>query len=184
MFSSIPKKTIDQLEFEIRRCLSEELPRNPNRRNRGGCNSPLSIWMEGTPKNCPSKILAVTSNKASYPYANYISGIRVLASRIALKYKITWVQHAFLLDHLIGRYAGRNDGGHAPHGIYEPHGLVFAEICNQYFEAQKLLLENAGHTCMPLNAILSPNVTNLILQLQLEEMIEKLQPRRKTRNGR
>lgn len=152
----------------IREARKQELPANKKRRE--GDGSPLTAWMAGAGKREPSKIVAVTEGRARYPYSTLSASIEVLADRISSKYNITAAQYEFLLFHLSGKYRGRVGYGERYYGKQ----IIDRDLPRPCLkEAVDFLRDASDGMNIPLSAILSKRLADLILLHQLYTSTEK-----------
>lgn len=170
----IPATLEGQLAVILREHFANELPDNKNRRR--GANYPLSAWMLGAPQNYESKILAVCANAARYPYYTNKASSDVLVDRIASRYELTFVQKSLLARYVSLRYRGKADrygmmqyiGTDATGPIFLGQG--FTRSIQLIRWACKKFKLNPDY--MPLSAIIDKRVTNILLLIQLNELIQ------------
>jgi hypothetical protein len=148
-----------------------EFPRNVKRCQRNGNERPLTAFMAGAREGEPSKITAVLDGRARYPYSTHSAAVYVLARRIVGKKKITSAQYLLLLEYLSHRYRGRID---SEKECRNPDLVIDADVPDDLFwESRHLLEQAAGRSEMPLRAILSQRLTDLILLHQLFQATQK-----------
>lgn len=149
----------------IEDCRTKELPRNKNRQKRNGNGSPLVAWMAGTSKREQSKIEAVTNGRATFGYCTFSSAYHVIAQRIAKKRQLTSVQYELLLQYISHRYRGRlgSELSYRYYSFLIDSGVDDALV----YETKDLMVDIAGGKEIPLCAILSSRLTDLLLIFQL-----------------
>jgi hypothetical protein len=141
----------------------QELPSNPRRGRRNGDQIPLSAWMAGAEGWHSSKISAVVSGSARYPYRSLAASRNVLRNRIASRYKICGAQLYMLNSYLEMRYRGASSTSIFPPDGVADKGLDLSTI----LVAVDWLVDCASGRPLPLSAILSQKLADLIVQFQL-----------------
>lgn len=173
------KRTVGQLEDAIKQHFALELKSNPRRSRRNGHGLPLSAWMAGAPKTAKSKIDAVTSGKARYPYHLPGDGARTLARAIANRYDVTHVQAWLIEQYVVRHYRGaiRERGPIDAGTVNQPHSIDMGKTVLPW-NALETICRTLGRSTsqLPLRALIDHQITNALLLLQLKESIERKTP--------
>lgn len=170
----IPVTLDGQLAVVLRMHFANEIPANKKRERRNGDFMPLSSWMRGAKHGATSKIKSVTDGTARYPYRTNKASSEVLMDRIAKRHQITMVQTSLLAGYINRRYPGQIDlsGMSVAIGMFGESRWGEAPsrsaINSIEFACQKI--KKPIHL-IPLRAILDPNITNILLLMQLNEVI-------------
>lgn len=176
--AKLPATLEGHLAALLRLHVASGLPRNHRTRNGGGF--PLSAWMLGAHRAAASRILSVDGNTARYPYKTQQDSSKVLFQRIARRYQITRVQAELLQQYINRRYAGQ----------IKDYGLGWqAGVYGDELDMQDPSWSGRGAldaACdkiktnlydLPLRAILDPHITNLLLLIQLNSVINCINKR-------
>jgi hypothetical protein len=146
-----------------------ELPYNKRRAHRDGNGCPLSAWMLGVYCKSTSKILQVCNGNARYPYSTLGASRSVLCDRISKRYGMTGTAIYLLDDYVATRYRGRNDRLSSKwlpkYRLDAPLDATLA--ARAYYWIQ----DCSERQPIPLRAILSQQLTDLVLQFSLYDTL-------------
>lgn len=181
---TLPAALDKQLLEIVRQGFKDALPSAKNRWRRNGNGLPLTSWMKGAPAKCESKIIAVDECKARYPYTQTGAGAKVVAERIAKRFKTTWIQHSLIEDHVLKFYRGANSSFYSyrqseyidefgPDNTSHVTSDAFWMVCGK--------LRKQPHD-LPLRVLIDARVTNLLLLMELTERTKRA--RKANNNGR
>lgn len=172
--SKVTKRDTSKIDKEISllldSCVNSSLkPRCRDVYSNGG-GIPLTAWMAGVPDKYPSKIIAVTSGLARYPYRTYGAGSFHVFLRLVKGRHLTDIQHVLLSEAVGSHYRGKDgidfDDYCAGMAMYPTRSFsVFCEI--------RKLIWSKRLSNVPLNFLLSEKLTDLILMKCLYSEVMK-----------
>lgn len=136
---------------------------NIKRRRRNGHGLPLSAWMLGTRNEERSKIIAVTENRARYPYQTLGGAIYVIADRAMKGKQLTAIQRHDVLLYVARRYRGRPTEHLSNYWCQESAIDKDVPLGTQH-ETRDWLRQIPG---MPLSMLLSEHLTNGLIAAHL-----------------
>ena len=178
IMKKLPPTLEGQLLQIVKQGFLSALPRSKTRGKRNGNDMPLTAWMRGAFDSHQSKILAVDAGQMKYPYHNIGGGARHLATRIANRYQVTWIQHYHIEEHVLRFYRGHESDFTYKQSFYsadlqpkstsEKTRYALFRVCDKLKKTTREL---------PLRVLIDPRVTNLLLLIELNE---RAKPKRNT----
>lgn len=172
--SKVTKRDNTALDKEIslllNSCMSSSLKRRCRNQYSNGVGLPLTAWMAGARKGGHSKIIAVTSGAAKYPYDTYGRGSFEVFLRLVKNKAITDIQYLLIHQTVSSYYRGRPD---VEFGDYYTKTAMYPTNSHRVFNEIYKVILSTGKTNAPLNFLLSEKLTDLILMKCLYKEVIK-----------
>jgi len=167
-----PMKSLHKMvAMFVKECRASELPANKRRGQRNGNGRPLSAWMEAANNGrYESKITAILDGRVRSVGGPFNASVLRLADRISTRYQMTEAQYMLLVDYLFCRYRGR-----PPYMPYIPEHVLRSDKERWFPDHESLdfLREVRGKDPLPLRAIISPRMTDMVLLFILYKSVER-----------